>query len=200
MAGKRLFDVLASAVLLVIAAPLLLFVAVLVKATSPGDALFGHERIGRGGFTFRCLKFRTMHSDAEARLEVLLQDPALRREFEENHKLRCDPRVTRIGGFLRSTSIDELPQLLNVLRGDMSLVGPRPIVDDELGRYGAAAAHYLAVRPGITGSWQVRGRSDTTFDERVALDREYVDEMGVWADAKILVATVGVVVARIGAY
>lgn len=197
---KRIYDVEVAFVALVLALPLMLVIAAAIKATSRGPVLFAHTRIGRGGREFRCLKFRTMQVDAEERLAELLRDPGLAAEFEENHKLQDDPRITPVGRFLRASSLDELPQFLNVLRGDMSVVGPRPIVQDELHRYGDAAAHYLAVRPGVTGPWQVNGRSDTTFDHRVAMDRQYVDTLSLRRDLRLTASTVRVMLTRIGAY
>ncbi len=150
---------------------------------------------------FRCLKFRTMVPNAEQVLRDLLRaHPELRDEWTENHKLRYDPRVTPIGRFLRRTSLDELPQLWNVLRGEMSLVGPRPIVRAELLRYGRQASMYLAVRPGLTGLWQVKGRSDTTYRRRVAMDKYYVRSRSLWMDLYIVAVTAVVILKRAGAY
>jgi exopolysaccharide production protein ExoY len=144
--------------------PLFLFVAILLRLTDPGPVFFGHKRVGLGGRSFHCLKFRTMCTDADAVLQrVLASDPAAAAEWEATRKLRNDPRISRVGRVLREYSVDELPQLINVIRGEMSLVGPRPVVTSELTRYGNAAVHYLSARPGITGLWQVSGRSDTTY-------------------------------------
>ena len=197
---KRAMDVAGALALLVLLAPLLAVIALLVRADG-GPALFAHRRVGRGGADFACLKFRSMVVDSQARLEALLaSDPAARAEWEATRKLRRDPRVTRVGRFLRATSLDELPQLINVLRGEMSLVGPRPVIRAELeSLYGAAAAHYISVRPGITGLWQVSGRSDTSYAQRVALDVAYVVRPSLWTDVKILLRTPLVVLARKGA-
>ncbi|HEY4253910.1 MAG TPA: sugar transferase [Roseomonas sp.] len=200
-AGKRAFDAAAAAVLCLILLPLLLVLFVAVRL-SGSPVLFSHQRIGRHGKPFGCLKLRTMRPDAAAMLEALLRDdPAARQEWLTTRKLRNDPRITRIGRFLRTTSLDELPQLFNVLRGDMSLVGPRPVVAAELTQYygpeGAAA--YEAVRPGITGLWQVSGRSGTGYAERVALDMTYVRERSLLLDLRILWRTVGAVLCRDGA-
>jgi exopolysaccharide production protein ExoY len=200
-AGKRLLDITLALILLLVALPIILVVAFAVSVSSRGPVLYGHERIGRSGRRFRCLKFRTMCVDAEARLERLLAaDPDARAEFEATYKLKNDPRVTRIGGALRRSSLDELPQLLNVLAGDMSLVGPRPVVEDELERYDEHQEAYLSARPGLTGAWQVSGRSDISYEERVALDVAYLDRQSPREDATILCRTVLVVAKRVGAY
>jgi exopolysaccharide production protein ExoY len=199
--AKRTMDVIiAGTALLLLALPMLL-IALAVRLDG-GPAMFAHNRVGRGGKLFGCLKFRSMVTDAEARLNALLAaDPAARAEWEASRKLRHDPRVTRIGAFLRATSLDELPQLLNVLRGDMSLVGPRPVTASELAaNYGAAAEHYQAVRPGITGPWQVSGRSDTSYDRRVALDVAYATQPSLAEDIRLLLRTPAAVLLRRGAY
>lgn len=199
--AKRGMDVIiAGTALLLLALPMLLL-ALLVRLDG-GPAMFAHQRVGRGGQRFGCLKFRSMVTDAEDRLNALLAaDPAARAEWEASRKLRHDPRVTRIGAFLRATSLDELPQLLNVLRGDMSLVGPRPVTASELAtNYGAAAEHYQAVRPGITGPWQVSGRSDTSYDRRVALDVAYATQPSLAEDIRLLLRTPAAVLLRRGAY
>jgi Undecaprenyl-phosphate galactose phosphotransferase WbaP len=189
---KRALDLFGVVVGGLLISPLLLALIVLIKLNSPGPAFYAQQRMGSGRRHFRCWKFRTMRTDADSLLTDLLRsDAELRSEWERNHKLRSDPRVTRIGGFLRKTSLDELPQLWNVLRGEMSLVGPRPIVDAEVPKYGDAYALYQKVMPGITGLWQVSGRSDTSYDERVAMDANYVRDWSVWLDAIILVRTIG---------
>lgn len=200
-AAKRAMDVALACSMLLVLAPLFLALLLLVRADG-GPGLFGHMRVGRGGRLFPCLKFRSMVVDSQARLEALLaSDPAARAEWEETRKLRHDPRVTRVGEFLRKTSLDELPQLLNVLRGEMSLVGPRPVQQAELDRfYGAAAAHYISVNPGITGLWQVSGRSSTSYATRVALDVAYVTRPSLWQDLKILLRTPVAVLSRKGAH
>jgi exopolysaccharide production protein ExoY len=180
--------------------PLFLMVALLIRMSSPGPVFYGHTRVGHGGRAFRCWKFRTMVVDGEAVLERHLAGvPGARAEWEANRKLRNDPRVTRIGQVLRDYSVDELPQLFNVLFGDMSIVGPRPVVQDELDRYGPAATAYLAARPGITGLWQTSGRSDTSYERRVELDARYVTEWSFWLDCLILLRTVPVVLGARGA-
>ncbi len=199
--AKRGLDILGAASLLLVLAPFFLVIAALVKRDG-GPVFFAHQRVGRGGARFGCLKFRSMVPDAAERLAALLaSSAAARAEWETTQKLRHDPRVTWVGRFLRASSLDELPQLINVLRGEMSLVGPRPVLASELETYyGAAAAHYLSVRPGITGLWQVSGRSDTTYAERVALDVAYATRPSLMADLGILLRTPAAVLARRGAY
>ena len=196
----RALDIVLSLSALIFLAPLLLLVALLVYIVDPGPILFGHRRLGMDGRTFRCWKFRSMVVDADARLKALLaSDPVARAEWEADHKLRSDPRVTRIGHFLRKSSLDELPQFFNVLMGDMSLVGPRPIVIDEIAKYGRYFDNYCRVRPGITGLWQISGRNDVSYRRRVALDVAYVRSKSLALDMRILLLTVPRVVARRGA-
>jgi exopolysaccharide production protein ExoY len=195
------FDRLAAVLGLVLLLPLLLIVAGAIYLRDPGPVLYAHRRIGRGGHVFRCLKFRTMVLDGDAVLaRHLAENPSAAREWAESRKLRQDPRVTRLGARLRRSSIDELPQLINVLKGEMSLVGPRPIVLDEARYYGAALGDYLSVKPGLTGLWQISGRSDTSYAERVALDSRYVRERGFWGDLAIILRTVAVVLRGRGSY
>jgi Undecaprenyl-phosphate galactose phosphotransferase WbaP len=198
---KRLFDIVSSLFLLITLSPLLLIVSLAVAADG-GQVLFGHNRVGRRDAIFECLKFRTMVPHAERALENLLRDsPEARREWIANHKLRDDPRTTTLGRMLRSTSIDELPQLINVFRGDMSLVGPRPVVRQELqDHYKSDYSYYLLVRPGITGLWQISGRSNTIYEERVHLDAWYVRNWSLWGDIIILLRTLPAIIHRTGAY
>ena len=198
---KRAMDVLGAAALLILAAPVFLLLALLIRRDG-GPAFYGQERVGLHGARFRCLKFRSMVTDSQARLDALLaSDPAARAEWDATRKLKQDPRVTRTGAFLRKTSLDELPQLINVLRGEMSLVGPRPVPAAELAaNYGAAADHYMSVKPGITGPWQISGRNDTTYAQRVALDVQYAIRPSLWRDIGILLRTPAVVLLRRGAY
>ncbi len=197
--SKRAFDVVAASAMLFFALPAIFFIAVIMFSTDRGPILFSHERIGHNGKRFRCLKFRSMVTDSQQALARHLEMfPHARAEWEATQKLRDDPRITPLGRFLRITSLDELPQLINVIRGDMSLVGPRPIVQDEVVRYAAEIADYAATRPGITGLWQVSGRSDVDYDQRVRLDSKYVREWTFAGDLIILVKTVRVVVARTG--
>jgi len=196
---KRGLDVVLAALILVVLSPLMAGLALLV-AIDGGGVLYAHRRSGRDGRAFGCLKFRTMITDAEECFqEYLAHHPDTVREWLADRKLRFDPRVTPVGRLLRSTSLDELPQLLNVLRGDMSLVGPRPVTDEELPLYGDRLGLYLSVRPGLTGLWQVSGRNDVDFAARVALDERYVRDMGFLADLRILLRTPAVVLRRAGA-
>ena len=198
--GKRAFDIVGALALGTLFSPLILLIVLAIRLGGK-PVLFRHRRIGLHGRAFGCLKFRTMVPDAEQTLPKLLEEhPEIRDEWTENHKLRNDPRITTIGRFLRFTSLDELPQLWNILRGDMSLVGPRPIVRAELLRYGREAAMYLAVKPGLTGLWQVKGRSDTTYRRRVAMDKYYVMHQTLLLDLYIVAATATVVLKRAGAY
>jgi len=200
-ACKRLLDLVASAVLIVVTFPLMLAVAVAIELESPGPVLFRHRRVGRGGREFDLLKFRTMVPDAEERLEACLRaDPALLAEWNATHKLREDPRVTRVGRILRRSSLDELPQLFNVLLGQMSLVGPRAVVREELPRFGELAPAILSVKPGLTGLWAVSGRSDVGYDERARLEHRYVTGWSFGLDLRILARTIPVVVRGHGAY
>lgn len=194
--AKRAFDLCGGLVFLVLLMPVFLLVAIGVRC-SGSTVLFSHERIGRGGRKFRCLKFRSMYPDAESRLQQLLErDADARVEWSANCKLKNDPRVTRFGAILRRSSLDELPQLLNVVAGDMCLVGPRPIVEHELARYGRYARFYLSTRPGMTGLWQVNGRSNTSYRRRVALDCAYVRSQCLSLDCKILLKTLPAVIRR----
>ena len=197
---KLALDLALTSALVVLTAPLLLTVASLVRLDG-GPALFAHPRIGAGGRRFNCLKFRTMVVDADQVLQdALARDPALAAEWQAARKLKTDPRVTRLGRFLRATSLDELPQLFNVLRLEMSLVGPRPIVESEIPLYGVDIAHYYAARPGITGLWQVCGRSTTGYKRRVQLDVWYVNNWSFWHDVVVLLKTVPTVLTKHGAY
>jgi Undecaprenyl-phosphate galactose phosphotransferase WbaP len=198
-ATKILLDLIGAASFILVLSPLLLAIAVLVKLDG-GPVLYAHPRLGMGKRRFLCWKFRSMKQDSAALLEhVLSTDAVAAIEWSATQKLRNDPRVTRIGAFLRQTSLDELPQLFNVLRLEMSLVGPRPIVDDEIGYYGNEIAHYYATRPGLTGLWQVSGRSNTTYRQRVQLDKRYVENWTLWQDFVILAKTVSAVLKRTGA-
>jgi exopolysaccharide production protein ExoY len=191
---------LAAAILLVLVAPLMAYVAWRIQREAGGPVLFAHYRVGRHGQLFRCWKFRSMVPQAERVLaELLERDPVAKAQWEREQKLDNDPRITPIGHFLRRTSLDELPQLLNVLTGSMRLVGPRPIVVHELRRYGAVKHHYLSVTPGMTGLWQVSGRNNTSYEQRVQLDRHYVEQRSAWMDFRILLRTAHVVVTGHGA-
>lgn len=197
----RILDIVIALAALVLVLPLMTIVALAIFAQDGGPVLFSHRRIGRGGKPFHCLKFRTMAVDAETRLsELLARDPGARQEWERDHKLRSDPRVTRFGSFLRRSSLDELPQLFNVLQGTMSLVGPRPIVDTEISRYGKRFRHYCSVKPGLTGLWQVSGRNDVSYRTRVALDCLYAKSHSPALYIWIVAVTIPVVLSRRGSY
>ena len=197
--AKRLIDLVVSGVALIVFGPAMILTALLIRQGG-GPALFRHERVGINGKRFYCLKFRTMGIDADARLKAHLErNPEAAREWKDCQKLKNDPRITFIGRFLRKWSIDELPQLLNVVRGDMSIVGPRPIVRSEIEKYAEHFALYASVRPGITGLWQVSGRSGTSYDERVSLDRKYVETQSVLGDIRIMLLTVPAVFGARGA-
>ena len=198
---KRIFDITATVVGGILILPVIAIVAILIYLDSPGPIVFGHKRVGQGGKEFPCYKFRSMVPNAQEALEIYLKEnPAAREEWERDFKLKDDPRVTKIGKFLRKTSLDELPQLWNVLIGDMSLVGPRPIVRAEVEKYGEYINDFYLVPPGITGVWQVSGRSDTTYEERVLMDSWYVHNWSVWIDIVYLVKTVLAVLKGKGAY
>ena len=197
---KRSFDIIASLGIIITLSPLLLFIFSKVKKDG-GPAIYGHERVGKDGKSFKCLKFRSMVvNSAEVLEEVLKTDATARAEWDASFKLKNDPRITRIGEFLRRTSLDELPQLFNVLKGEMCLVGPRPIIAAELERYNDQVDYYLLSKPGMTGLWQVSGRSDVDYDTRVYLDTWYVKNWSMWNDIAILFKTVGVVLKKDGAY
>lgn len=198
---KRSFDIVTAITALVVLAPLLLVVAMMIRLFDEGPALYRHRRIGRNGMPFDCLKFRTMVVDADRVLHrQLLSDREAAREWERDHKLKNDPRITPLGHILRKTSVDELPQLFNVLRGEMSFVGPRPIVSEEISKYGTRIADYLRARPGMTGKWQVSGRNDVGYEERVELDWQYVAQWSLLGDLAILVRTVFIVISARGCY
>jgi exopolysaccharide production protein ExoY len=198
---KRLIDIVLALSGIVLLAPLLTICFLVTVLTSPGPALFRHRRVGFKGKHFDCLKFRTMVTDAPERLRQLLDsDPIAAAEWATNRKLRYDPRVTVIGAILRKSSLDELPQLFNVLKGDMSIVGPRPVTEEELVRYSSAVTAYLACRPGITGLWQVSGRSTTTYNKRIACDTFYARNWSMTLDAKILIVTIPALLVSDNAY
>lgn len=198
---KRLFDTVLTLCGMVVFLPIGLIIAAIIYITDPGPILFAHRRVGQHGKLFPCYKFRSMVVNAEEALEEYLKDnPEAQEEWNRDFKLKDDPRITKIGHFLRKTSLDELPQLLNVLKGEMSLVGPRPIVTAEIEKYGEYIQDFYLVPPGITGVWQVSGRSDTTYDERVQMDSWYVHNWSVWIDLVYLVKTVTAVLMRKGAY
>lgn len=197
---KRIFDIVGAVLIIILLSPVLIYISRKVKFDG-GPAIYGHERIGKGGKPFKCLKFRSMVINSKEVLEDLLnKDIAAREEWNATFKLKNDPRITKIGGFLRRTSLDELPQLFNVLKGEMSLVGPRPIITAELERYNDEVDYYLLSKPGMTGLWQVSGRSDVDYETRVYLDAWYVKNWSMWNDIAILFKTIGVVLKKDGAY
>lgn len=198
--GKLILDKTVAALALIALAPVFALIALMLKLRERGPVFYAHTRIGKDGRSFKCYKFRTMRSDGDRRLAWVFEiDPIARADWNATQKLERDPRVHPTGDMLRRTSLDELPQFWNVLRGDMSLVGPRPIVTDEAHHYGRHFADYCSVRPGITGAWQVSGRSNTTYEERVALDLDYIRNASLADDLRILVRTVAVVLRRDGA-
>ncbi|MBM3117237.1 undecaprenyl-phosphate galactose phosphotransferase WbaP [Jeongeupia naejangsanensis] len=199
---KRAFDLFGASVGLLLLSPLFAYAAIQIKRQGgPGAVFFGHVRIGMNGVPFKCWKFRTMvHNSQEVLDRLLASDAEARAEWDKDFKLKNDPRVTRIGAFLRKTSLDEIPQLWNVIKGEMSLVGPRPVIEAELERYGDKVDFYLEARPGLTGLWQVSGRNDTTYAERVALDAWYVKNWNLWYDIAIVCKTIKTVVTGRGAY
>lgn len=200
---KRLFDLASVVVILVLFWWAIIAVIVAVRLTTGSPVIYGHKRVGRNGREFKCYKFRSMVSNAdEALAHLLATDERAREEWNRDFKLKNDPRITRVGRFIRKTSLDEFPQLWNVVKNEMSIVGPRPVVKNELNRYylGACRAHYLAVKPGLTGLWQVSGRNDMEYAERVELDRAYVETWGIFSDFMIVMKTVGVMFRRKGAY
>jgi Undecaprenyl-phosphate galactose phosphotransferase WbaP len=198
---KRFMDltfVIAGGLLIL---PILLLVALLIKINSPGPVLYKHRRLGMNGKHFYAYKFRSMVSDSQDRLQRLLEsDPEIKKEWDTNHKILNDPRITGFGRFLRRTSLDEFPQLINILKGEMSLVGPRPIVNDEVEKYGEDFSRIFSIKPGLTGLWQVSGRSDTNYNERVAYDTYYLQSWSGWLDLWILYMTFGAVIRGRGAY
>jgi Undecaprenyl-phosphate galactose phosphotransferase WbaP len=198
---KRCLDIILVTVGGIIILPFLLVIALLIKISSPGPVLYKHKRLGQNGRELQVYKFRSMIADADKKLKAMLEaDPELRAEWEISFKLKDDPRITGIGKFLRRTSFDEFPQLINIIKGEMSLVGPRPVTQGEVGRYGEDFGRIFSVKPGMTGLWQVSGRSDTDYEERIAYDSYYLRSWSVWIDMWVLYKTVGVVFRGKGAY
>ena len=191
---KKLSDLIFSSLILIICIPLFFIIAILIKLSSRGPIFFLQERIGKNNVQFKCIKFRTMYPEAKDILEnLLIKDKKLKLEFEENHKLKNDPRITTIGKFLRKTSLDELPQFINVLKDEMSIVGPRPIVKEEKKRYGKNLKKFLSIKPGITGLWQVSGRNNLSYKRRVQLDLNYIKNFNFLMDIRIIIRTFGVI-------
>ena len=191
---KNIFDLFFSLLIIIIFCPLFFLISLLIKLSSRGPIFFSQERIGRNNIPFKCIKFRTMYPEAKDILENLLaKNPALKKEFEETHKLKDDPRITTIGKLLRKTSLDELPQFINVLMGEMSIVGPRPIVKEEKRKYGKNLKKVLSIKPGLTGLWQVSGRNNLTYKRRVMLDLNYIENFNLLMDLRIIIRTFGVI-------
>jgi lipopolysaccharide/colanic/teichoic acid biosynthesis glycosyltransferase len=189
--AKRLFDMIFSLLVLILCAPIYLLLAIAIAASSSGSIFYIQERVGKNYRHFGCIKFRTMIPDADRVLhEMMAQSADLRQEFSENFKLKQDPRITKIGKFLRTTNLDEFPQFINVLKGEMSIVGPRPLVPEEIERYGTQIDRILTIRPGITGLWQVSGRNDIPYAQRIRIDVNYVKHRNFWLDLRIILKTV----------
>ena len=191
---KKVLDFLFALIFLIICFPFFAIIALLVKFSSRGPIFYLQERVGKNKKLFKCIKFRTMHAEADDMFENLMRkNEKLKKEFEENHKLKNDPRITSIGKFLRKTSLDEIPQFINVLRLEMSIVGPRPIVEEEIEKYGDSISKVLSIKPGITGLWQVSGRNNLSYQRRVFLDCLYVNNISLLIDLRIILRTFGVI-------
>jgi len=198
---KRLLDLIMVIFGGILISPFIIFIVITIKLSSPGPVLYKHKRLGKDGKHFYAYKFRSMITDADAQLKNIMEkEPELKTEWENNHKLQNDPRITGIGRFLRRTSIDELPQLINIFKGEMYLVGPRPIVDDEIIKYGEDFNRVFSIKPGLTGLWQVSGRSHADYHDRIAYDTYYIQNWSVWLDLWIIYKTIGAVILGKGAY
>lgn len=192
---KRIGDVIFSLIVLTLGAPIFVLIGILVKLSSPGSIFYIQKRVGRNYREFGCIKFRTMYKNADELLPNLLEKyPLMRKEFEKDFKLRKDPRITKLGRFLRRSSLDELPQFFNVLKGEMSVVGPRPIVNNEISRYSLFMEEVISVRPGLTGLWQVSGRNNLSYKKRVELDLAYARNRNFILDLEIIILTLGVLI------
>ena len=192
---KSGFDIVFSLLVIVIGSPIFVLIAILIKLSSRGPIFFYHKRVGKNFKTFYCIKFRTMHPEADDILENLLDNNELiKYEYEKTYKIKNDPRITRIGKFLRKTSLDELPQFLNVLKLEMSVIGPRPIVEKEIVKYDFSISKVVSIKPGITGLWQVSGRNNLSYKKRVFLDCLYVDQFNLLMDLRIIIRTIGVLI------
>ncbi|UHS59488.1 sugar transferase [Agrobacterium vaccinii] len=199
--AKRSFDVSSALLAILILSPIFLMIMALVKFTDRGPAFYGHRRVGHNGRMFHCLKFRTMVTNGDEVLrQYLAANPEAAEEWKATRKLKNDPRVTAIGNVLRKLSLDELPQLINIIRGEMSVVGPRPVVDEELNYYESAASYYLSTRPGLTGLWQISGRNDVSYKERVDYDTQYVRTWSMMQDVSIIFKTIPAVCMSRGSY
>lgn len=197
LVSKRAFDFFSSLVAIIVFLPVFVVIIIAIKLESKGPAVFGHKRLGQDGKVMKVYKFRSMVQNADEVMKNFTKEQ--KEEFAKNFKLENDPRITKVGDFLRKTSLDELPQLFNILIGNMTVVGPRPIVEKEIEKYGIYGDKLLSVKPGLTGLWQSSGRSDTTYEERVELDMEYIDNRSFWGDIKIILMTVVVVLRKEGA-
>lgn len=196
---KRGIDIFLSLIGLIILSPIFCIIAIAIKLDSKGPVFYKHKRIGKNGKIIYLYKFRSMYTDSKERLEMLLKNPDIKREWEENFKLENDPRITKVGSFLRKTSLDELPQLLNILKGEMSIIGPRPVIDEELEKYGQNKDKFLSVTPGLTGWWACNGRSATTYEDRMKLELYYVENQSFVLDIKCFFKTITTVLNRQGA-
>lgn len=198
---KRSIDAVFATILFIFILPLLAIIALMIRSQGAGPVIFKQTRCGKGGKAFTCYKFRTMHIDAPQSLNDLLErDPVAAAQWEKSQKLQNDPRITKLGSFLRRSSLDELPQLINIIAGDMSIIGPRPVTFTELTRYGSKLPYYAAARPGVTGLWQVNGRNNLTYDQRIAFDAAYARDWSLLTDLKILLKTIPVVLLSDGAF
>lgn len=196
---KRIIDVFLSVIGLILLSPIFCFIAIAIKLDSQGAIFYKHKRIGKNGKIIYLYKFRSMYTDSKERLEMLLKNPEIKKEWEENFKLENDPRITKVGNLLRKTSLDELPQLLNILKGEMSIIGPRPVIDEELEKYGPNKNKFLSVTPGLTGWWACNGRSATTYEDRMKLELYYVENQKFSLDIKCFFKTITTVLNRQGA-
>lgn len=196
---KRGLDIFLSLIGLVLLSPVFVMISIAIKLDSKGTVFYKHKRIGKNGKTIYLYKFRSMYADSKERLEMLLKNPDIKKEWEENFKLENDPRITKVGSFLRKTSLDELPQLLNILKGEMSIIGPRPVIGEELEKYGQDKNKFLSVTPGLTGWWACNGRSATTYEDRMKLELYYVENQNFSLDIKCFFKTITTVLNRQGA-
>ncbi len=194
---KRILDIILSIIGLIVLFPVLLIIAIAIKVDSKGSVLFKHKRIGKNGKEIYIYKFRTMIPNAEEMINEFNEEQM--KEFKENYKLKQDPRITRVGKFLRQTSLDEIPQILNIIKGELSIVGPRPVIMEEVEKYGANKDKFLSIKPGLTGYWQVNGRSSTSYEERMKMELYYIDNRNLWLDVKLFFKTIISVIKKEGA-